>query len=161
MLFVFDVLVNGDFLTIAKKLLEDDKLASGFEHARIEGKRQRDGSVGMLRDKIRLRCYGPAVFIDEGSSVCLVHDRSDKRVVAARSQAFIAHGVNDGRVDIAYDGLGSVFRRCRCRNARFGDRDRLLGICKIFMCGDFDAVAVKLLEDDEFRPLIHDGLCRA
>lgn len=105
----------------------------------------------MFRDKICLRCYRPAAFIGEGLSVRLVHDCSGKRVVAVGRQAFIAHGIDDGRIDIAHNGFGPVLRRCRCRNAWLGDRDRLLGICKIFVCGDFDAVAVKLLEDDECR----------
>ena len=37
-------------------------------------------------------------------------------------QAFIAHGIDDGRIDIEYYGLGPVPRRCRCRNAWLGDR---------------------------------------
>jgi len=111
----------------------------------------------MIRDKICLRCYWPAVFIDEGLSVCLAHDCSEKRVVAVGCQTFIAHSIDDGRIDIAYNGLGPVFRCRHCRNARLGDRDRLLGICKVFVCGDFDAVAVKFFEDDEFRPIVHDS----
>ena len=163
LLAVFDVGVGHKLDAVLLKALECDHLGVLRDAGGVEGEGHLDLAVALLGREGGLCGDGLAVHLksllrDVALLVGHLHmEAALQGVGLAGDDVLVLHGVDDRGLAVGHDVLVAVMAVQRgSADLRTGDRGGLLAVLDVLMAGDFNAGALKGLEDNDVR-LIGDG----
>ncbi len=163
LLAVLDVGVGHKLDAVLLKALECDHLGVLRDAGGVEGEGHLDLAVALLGREGGLSGDGLAVhlkglFRDVALLVGHLHmEAALQGVGLAGDDVLVLHGVDDRGLAVGHDVLVAVMAVQRGgADLRAGDRGGLLAVLDVLMAGDFNAGALKGLEDNDVR-LVGDG----
>ena len=163
LLAVLDVGVGHKLDAVLLKALECDHLGVLRDAGGVEGEGHLDLSVALLGREDGLSGDGLAVHLkgllrDVAILVGHLHmEAALQGVGLAGDDVLVLHGVDDRGLAVGHDVLVAVMAVQRGgADLRAGDRGGLLAVLDVLMAGDFNAGALKGLEDHDVR-LVGDG----